>query len=149
MNKKRETICASELIKTRGWTNSLIKKFLPTPDAMKTNPIFKSAAPMKLYNINKVKRIERSKAFKEAKEVAKKKMDSAQKATETKKTKTIKKIENLNFNIPDIDKKGWYKRQSIIMKHITILKYIMQTKSLSTELLPTTFVTIVRNTTLF
>lgn len=110
MNKKREMICASELIKTRGWTNSLIKKFLPTPDATKTNPIFKSAAPMKLYNINKVKRIERSKAFKEAKEVAQKKKDSAQKATETKKANTFKRIENLNFNILGIDKKRLIQR---------------------------------------
>ncbi len=110
MNKKREMICASELIKTRSWTNSLIKRFLPTPDDTKTNPIFKSAAPMKLYNINKVKRIERSRAFIDAMEVAQMKKDSALKATETKKAKTFKTIENLNFNIPDIDKEKLIQR---------------------------------------
>lgn len=102
MNQKK--YYRSSELKQRGWTEGLIKKFLPKPDETKTNPIVKSAAPMKLYNINKVKRIERSSAFKEAKEVTQKKKDSAQKATETKKTKTIKKIENLNFNVPDIDK---------------------------------------------
>lgn len=42
-------------LKQRGWTDGLIKKFLPKPDETKTNPIVKSAAPMKLYKIKRVK----------------------------------------------------------------------------------------------
>ena len=42
-------------LKQRGWTDGLIKKFLPKPDETKTNPVIKSAAPMKLYKIKRVK----------------------------------------------------------------------------------------------
>ena len=47
MNQKK--YYRSSELKQRGWTEGLIRKFLPKPDETKTNPIVKSAAPMKLF----------------------------------------------------------------------------------------------------
>lgn len=89
MNKKRETICVPKLIKTRGWPNTLIMKFLPIPNTTKTVPIYKSAAPMILYNINKVKRIERSQSFKETiRRTQHKKLQKRRKRKHLRKSKT-------------------------------------------------------------
>lgn len=89
MNKKRETICVSKLIKTRDWPNTLIMKFLPIPNTTKNDPIFKTAAPMKLYNINKVKRIERSQSFKETiRRIQHKKLQKRRKRKHLRKSKT-------------------------------------------------------------
>ena len=57
---KEKIYFRSSELKQRGWTDGLIKKFLPKPDETKTNPIVKSAAPMKLYKIKRVERIEKS-----------------------------------------------------------------------------------------
>ena len=61
MNQKK--YYRSSELKQRGWTDGLIKKFLPKPDETKTNPVIKSAAPMKLYKIKRVERIEKSEKF--------------------------------------------------------------------------------------
>ena len=53
MNQKK--YYRSSELKQRGWTDGLIKKFLPKPDETKTNPVIKSAAPMKLYKIKRFK----------------------------------------------------------------------------------------------
>jgi hypothetical protein len=60
--KKKIYFRSSEL-KQRGWTEGLIRKFLPKPDETKTNPIIRSAAPMKLYKIKRVEKIEKSEKF--------------------------------------------------------------------------------------
>lgn len=51
-------------LKERGWTDGMIKKFLGEPDDTLVNPVFKCAAPMALYDINRVKRIEKRKLSK-------------------------------------------------------------------------------------
>ena len=56
-NKEIVYITQTDL-KNRGWTNKAIKLFFPEPDMYKTNPRYRSAPPMKLYNIEKVKLIE-------------------------------------------------------------------------------------------
>lgn len=45
-------------VKERGWTDKLIKEYLPTPHKTATNPHYKSAAPMKLYELNKIINLE-------------------------------------------------------------------------------------------
>jgi hypothetical protein len=50
-------------IKDRGWTNTLITRFLPVPDEMRPNPHYRSAAPMKLYSLDRVISVEGSAGF--------------------------------------------------------------------------------------
>lgn len=101
--KKKLCISCSEL-KRRGWTDGLIKKFLPTPDDTKTNPIFKCAAPMKLYKIKRVVKIEKSEQFIKEMEAISIRKNAAKKAVETKTAKTLEKANSVNFNVPTFSK---------------------------------------------
>lgn len=57
-------------LKERGWTPALVKEFLGEPDKTKVNPFYKSAAPQKLYRVDRVREIEQRAAFLEKKAVA-------------------------------------------------------------------------------
>jgi hypothetical protein len=41
-------------LKARGWTGTLIRRFLPTPDRTKVNPHYRSGPPMRLYDLARV-----------------------------------------------------------------------------------------------
>jgi hypothetical protein len=58
------------LKKGRGWTESLINRFLPEPCEIKPNPYYDSAPPMLLYSLDRVLTIESSEEFKAEKEKA-------------------------------------------------------------------------------
>lgn len=92
MDKKEEYTTKSQL-KERGWTDTMIKKFLGTPDATKVNPFYSSAAPMGLYDVKRVKKVERTKAFKEAMEKSEARKAAAEKAVVTKMKKEMEKME--------------------------------------------------------
>lgn len=102
MNQKK--YYRSSELKQRGWTKGLIKKFLPKPDETKTNPIVKCAAPMKLYKIKRVGRIEKSEKFIKAMVSISKRKAAARKAVETKTAKTIEWANSVKINVPTFNK---------------------------------------------
>lgn len=53
-------------LKARGWTDSLIKRFLTEPDATAVNPHYKSGPPMRLYLLTRVQAVESSAEYQEA-----------------------------------------------------------------------------------
>ena len=91
-------------LRQRGWTEGLIKKFLPKPDETKTNPIVRSAAPMKLYKIKRVEKIEKSEKFIKEMESISKRKAAARKAIETKTARTIDWANSVKINVPTLDK---------------------------------------------
>lgn len=54
-----KTVTKSTLIRERGWTEGLLKKYEFTPDLEVENPHYRGAAPMLLYQLNRVAYIER------------------------------------------------------------------------------------------
>jgi hypothetical protein len=89
----------------RGWTKKLIADFAPEPDAVKTNPIFKKAAPMKLYAEDRIRQIEQSDEFINAFQKAKGRKRAARKAVQTKKLVLLNLIDQIEIVImydPDI-----------------------------------------------
>jgi hypothetical protein len=56
-------LLATSQLKQRGWTQSLIANFLGEPDALRPNPRYRSAAPMRLYALARVEAIETEPAF--------------------------------------------------------------------------------------
>jgi hypothetical protein len=52
-------------LKERGWTDAGIRRFLPEPDEQKINPRYRSAAPMLLWNLDRVETIETSSEWQE------------------------------------------------------------------------------------
>ena len=91
-------------LKERGWTDSLIKRFLPSPDKTFPNPHNKNGAPMCFFSESHTKEIEKSVEFKAAMDVSRKRNQSSQKSVETKKAKIIEWINGLTIEIPDYDK---------------------------------------------
>jgi hypothetical protein len=61
----QERFFTSSEMKKRGWTDGLIKKLLGEPDMLKRNPVFRSKAPMKLYEPQRVLPLEDSSEFQE------------------------------------------------------------------------------------
>src|SRR5947209_16642474 len=49
---------SSELIRERGWTRTLIERFLPRTDLTRENPHHPRGARMQLFDMNRVLRIE-------------------------------------------------------------------------------------------
>lgn len=99
MEKKDNYFSASGL-KYRGWTDALIKRFLPEHDKECPNPHYRHAAPMRLYSADRVERIEESQAFKEAVEKSSKRKESAKKAVETKKQQAMNYALTVDISIP-------------------------------------------------
>lgn len=52
-------------LKTRGWTDAGVRRFLDPPDATRCNPRFRGAAPMHLYAVERVARVEASPEWQE------------------------------------------------------------------------------------
>ena len=87
-------------LKKRGWSDATIRKFAPEPDDTEINPAYQSAAPMKLYLLARIKRIERRKtwiAWQDASAVRKK---SAAKAVSTKKHNLMQWLDSLVIEVP-------------------------------------------------
>jgi hypothetical protein len=53
-------------LKDRGWTDTLIRTFLPTPDRTRVNRHYQSGPPVKLYELGRVEAAEHNSEFKEA-----------------------------------------------------------------------------------
>lgn len=93
-------------LKNRGWTDSLIKKFLGNPDKYRDNPYYKCAGKMKLYTIERVLQTEETPAFKAAFVISQKRSlkakESAEKAIDTKIDKLCDLVlEQTGIYLPD------------------------------------------------
>jgi len=71
-------------LKARGWTEAMIRGLLGTPDVLTDNPHYKSAAPRRLWRLQKVEAIEASPEFAPRRERAARACTAAAKAAETK-----------------------------------------------------------------
>ena len=71
-------------MRERGWTDSVMKALSMEPDLQKVNPRYKKAAPMLLYEKDKVLTIESTENFKILIEKQALRKQSAKKAVETK-----------------------------------------------------------------
>ena len=93
-----EFITKTEL-KERGWTDSIIKSLNVEPDEERPNPKYKSASPMKLYKLEKIKSLEATPEFEQLYEKSLKRRASAEKAVETKREKLIEFAENVKIEV--------------------------------------------------
>ena len=90
-------ICKSSLLK-RGWTEKIINTLLPEP-IKKQNPNYKKAAPMSLWELDKVIELENTPDFIEAKIKKEKRAVGGKKACETKAKNLYNKMSLCNFEI--------------------------------------------------
>lgn len=102
--KKEEYVTVTGLIEKRGWTKSMATKLLQNLDYKEVvNPRYKCAAPMKLYCLKDIKRIEKTKKFTQLKDKAEKRKASAKKAVETKINRTVEIADTFSITVERID----------------------------------------------
>lgn len=93
----------------RGWTDGLLKRFMPEPDFLKANPRYKNGAPLQLFVLPRVETIESSAEFQAAFAGVKKRrpaaQDSARKAVETKRQQMQIYVESLKITVPVMPRK--------------------------------------------
>lgn len=80
-------------VKELGFTERMIAELLGAPDLEKENPVFKCAAPMKLWREDRVRRAMDSDAFRSARAIADKRSQSAKKAAQTRREATARLVE--------------------------------------------------------
>ena len=98
--------CPAGLKKQRGWTDKMIKQFLPAePDHEAQNPHYRHGIPMRLYLRSRILGIERRKAFKAFVAQNQGRVAGARKAVETKEERTLATVRgwtiSLKVMLPD------------------------------------------------
>ena len=91
-------------LRSRGWTDSMIKRFMPEHDFERINPFFKRASKMKLYLQDKVFKIEETEDFKTALSLGRKRREIYLSVAARKRKEMIDWVTSLKINIPDMDK---------------------------------------------
>lgn len=86
-------------LKTRGWTDSLIRRFLPEPDSYGYSRYGYSC----LYSASKVQSIESSTEFAEARAKAKVRQLAAKKAVKTKRRQTRTMVADIKLTVPQLE----------------------------------------------
>ena len=87
-----------------GWTESLVSKFLPEPDKFQPNPYHKSGPPMRLYDLKRVERIEKTKRFIATKQAVEPRKKAARKAVTSKREGTMKYVDLVVVQVPKMDR---------------------------------------------
>lgn len=95
--KKPEMITQSTVI-SMGWTKTMISKLLPPP-VEKRNPYYGSAAPMKLWDKEKVEAVMQTEDYANEYAKAQKRKKSAQKATATRAERLTEKMNKMGDTI--------------------------------------------------
>lgn len=129
--KLEKLITRSDLKNKMGWTDGMIKRFLPNPDEIKPNPIFRSASAMKLYSIDRIQNIEITEEFKNYKNRAIKFKSSSKKSVETKRENALNWVSNLNISIPVIERNNLIK---LAVDHYNQIQFDRDSCGLSSNL---------------
>lgn len=111
-------------LKERGWTDRTIRDLLVIPDQLKTNPQYSSAAPMKLYELERVAKAETSPEFVEAASKKSERSVRAKEVADRRRADLVSEADGWKIEFFDIPKtlvllekqavdakEGWYLRK--------------------------------------
>lgn len=118
----------------------MIRDYGLEPDETKTNPHYITAAPMKLYDLNKVERIESGAWFREHLAASRTRKNAAKKAVKTKHDRMMTYIESLPIRLPDWSKEEAFTKAVIHYNSLWARKgredkYISDYRTLDAEML--------------
>ena len=91
-------------ITARGWSKTMVAKLLGEPDKLAPNPMYKCAAPMKLYNLERVKKVELSEEFKAAKARAEKRRAAINPSIDKRRNELLDKVRAEKVVLPTMRK---------------------------------------------
>jgi hypothetical protein len=97
-------------LQARGWTATLMRRFLGEPDRTVDNPHYKSAAPMRLYWLARVVEAEASPGFAAASARARRRQAAAVVAVETKRESMRRHVDALRVTVPILQRDELYRR---------------------------------------
>lgn len=86
-------------LRERGWTASMITSLLGEPDALKKNPHYAKAAPMRCYIEERVVSAETTPDFAAAKAKAVSRSNGAKKAADTKRDDLLKRVQEMRVSV--------------------------------------------------
>jgi len=104
----KEFITKTEIKTRRKWTESLITKYLPDPDLIKNNPMFRGASEMKLYKVSRIDEIEKCELFLIDFQKTSLRRKKSKKMVNTKTDNLLNKISNFSISVKE------YNRQELI-----------------------------------
>ena len=99
MSRNDDDMLSTAALRNRGWTPAMIKRLLGEPNKFKTNPIYRSAAPMKLYDAKRVEGIEQSIEFAVAKDKAALRSQAGRSIAEDKRKTLLAAIEKMQITV--------------------------------------------------
>ena len=91
----------------------MINYFSKNADNVKSNPVFKSAAPMKLYPIDMVNEIEKTEESGDKKEKSESRFPVMKNIAENKNKDPLKQIDNMSFNVKLVESNRLYKNSTV------------------------------------
>lgn len=108
--KKKVEYLSKTGLRERGWTESMIKKFLGKPDDERTNPHYKCAPSVKLYLLKRVEKIEAKEEFQKAIEKSKIRSEKMRQVAENKRDEILEYVLDLDIEIPVYGKEELYQK---------------------------------------
>ncbi|WP_187281365.1 hypothetical protein [Nonomuraea sp. C10] len=91
-------------LRERGWSPAMIRALLGPPDRLASNPMFRSAAPMPLYETERVLIAEESEAFAGLRDRAERRSRAALLAADRRRDETLRRIARVPITVPVV---GW------------------------------------------
>lgn len=100
---RTDNLLTASKIKERGWTDTMINRFLGEPDQRKTNPHYRSGPPMRLFALARIEATEQRPDVNEqiAKTLARRpaRKAAARKAVETKTAQLLREVEEMAVEV--------------------------------------------------
>jgi hypothetical protein len=87
----------------RGWTEAAIRKFLGDPDRLAPNPVYRSAAPMRLYSLSRAAAAEATEEWQEWRRRADGRSARSRAAADGKRAALLAEVAALDIRVPVMD----------------------------------------------
>jgi hypothetical protein len=91
-------------LRERGWTDAAVRRFLDPPDATARNPVFRSAAPMKLYDPARVEAVESSPEWKVWRQASEARRVAAQAGAQRRRDGTVAAVAAVEIHLPALER---------------------------------------------
>lgn len=87
----------------RGWTEAAIRRFLGAPDRTATNPVYRSAAPMRLFSLARAAAVEATEEWAAWRASADQRSARSRAAAETRRQALLAEVAALDIRVPAIE----------------------------------------------
>lgn len=97
-------------LRERGWTRTMVRDLLGEPDELRPNPAYRSAAPIRLWALDRVTAAEQDPAFAQRQATARKRAASADAAAGRKRQELLAEVARVPVRVPLVDRERLTRR---------------------------------------